>query len=266
MKSPLGKFPAKGSTKLLSLNNFVNPALADTVPKATNFWRRRSAFPLRTFGNDVYGDCTRASQALLMMRLERIETKSTPKITDEEVIRVYTDMSNRLYGGGDNGAFEIDALSEWRKPDLTFRDIKGRPLTIDAYTSIDFRDVNAVKSALWLSAAHGIKVCFNLPIAWQASNDVWDIPEGVQPIGNYLPGSWGGHSMTARDYDEKWVYLPSSWALPDGKISWRAFSIYCDEAYMVIDSLDTWRKKQGSLIDIPGLKDAVNSVSSMKIK
>lgn len=258
----LGKAPARSDHRLLQLAHFMDTV--KTPPKATNFWKHKTSFPLRSFGNRQYGDCTRASQALLSMRMERIETRRTPVISDEEVIRVYFEMSDRLYGGGDNGAFEIDALNEWRRPETTFRDNKGRPLTIDAYVRINQSDIVAVKNALWTAGAHGIKVCFNLPIAWEEKIDVWDIPEDQQPIGSYLPGSWGGHSMTAVDYDEKYVYLASSWDTPDIKIIWRAFAVYSDEAYLVIDSINAWKKKKS--IDILGIKKAVNAVSSLQIK
>jgi hypothetical protein len=267
----LGKAPALSMPKMLHLSSF-----ADTEkepPVATKFWTKRAKFPLRHFGNRRYGDCTRASQALLAMRMERIETRSTPVITDEEVIRVYKEATARYFYvdwdkdpvGADTGMFEVWALDDWRRPELTFKDTKGRPLTIDAYTRINQANIKEVKNALWLSGAHGIKVCFNLPLAWQSNpSGIWDIPEDQQPVGPYLPGSWGGHSMAAVDYDEKYVYLPSSWAFPDGKITWRAFLIYCDEAYMVIDSIDAWKKKKA--IDVMGIKKAVNLVSSYQIK
>lgn len=262
----LGKAPAKSEEKLLHLVNFMKAT--KEPPVKTNFWPKRSAFPRRSFGNLILGDCTRAKQAIAAMRMERIEVKQTPKITDEEVIRVYTDMENRLYGGGDNGAFEIDALNEWRRPETTFKDTKGRPLTIDAFISVDQRNLTAWKLAMATAGAHGLAVCFNLPLAWSSiSSKFWDIPDGKRPIGIYLPGSWGGHSMWAIDYDEKGVYLESTWEEPVGLITWRAFAAYCDESYLVIDSLDSWRKKASAKnLNLKGIKEAVNDVSSFKIK
>jgi hypothetical protein len=261
----LGKAPARSEPKLLQLASFMDTQ--KNPPKATNFWHKRSSFPLRSFGNRTYGDCTRASQALLSMRMERLETKRTPIITDEEVVRVYFEMSKRLYDGTDNGAFEIDALNEWRRPETTFHDSKGRPLTIDAYVRVNQADMTAVKNAIYTAGAHGIKVCFGLPLAWASVTDgIWDVPEGQMPIGEYLPNSWGGHSMTATDYDENYVYMPSSWATPDIKVTWRAFLMYADESYLVIDSIDSWKKKAGKIIDVMGIKKAVNHVSSYQIK
>lgn len=85
-----------------------------------------------------------------------------------------------------------------------------------------------------------------MPLAWAnlpMNNQTWDIPAGQQPIGKWRPYSYGGHSMSAAEgYDENWLYLDHTWQCPIGKISWRAFAIYCDESYMVIDSVNEWRK------------------------
>jgi hypothetical protein len=261
----IGKAPAKSHPLML---NFSNYAKADIIiPEKTSFWKNRTAFPIRHYGNTMYGDCTKASQAILATRMERIESRITIMITDEEIINNYLAMSQRLYGGGDNGAYEIDALSEWRKKDLTFRDVKGNPLTIDAFTRVNHGSIAEVKKAIFLGGAHGIKVCFNLPAAWQRTL-TWDIPVGQQPVGIYLPGTWGGHSMAAvRDYDKDWLYLDHTWNTPAGKISWRAFSIYCDEAYSVVDSISAWRKRLSNKeMNISKLVSDVNVVSSTKIK
>ena len=88
------------------------------------------------------------------------------------------------------------------------------------------------------------------------------------PIGRWLPGSWGGHSMWARDYDEAGIWLVHTWGMRDQRLTWRAAAIYLDEAHLVIDSFDYWRKKKPGadrLIDFKGLRKAVNRVSSRKI-
>lgn len=264
----LGRLPAKSDTRALMFSRFaIEPKV---LPVKTDFWPRRAAFPIRSFGNRTYGCCTRAKQAIAAMRMERLETRRTPVITDEEVIRVYVDMSNRLYGGGDNGAYETDALSEWRKPDLTFRDTKGRPLTIDAYLRINAADHQELRSSLVTAAAHGIEFCINLPLAFQTMDPPqdWDVPEGQPLIGQWLPGSWGGHSMHGRDYDEIGIWSPGTWEQPDQRITWRAVAAYVDEAHFVIDSFDYWRtQKPGAkkLLDFAGIKKAVNAISSQKI-
>lgn len=266
-KKRLGKSPAKSHPLMLSFSDYTTDKIP---PPSTNFWHKKTSFEPRTYGNTEYGDCTRASQAVFITHMERLESRRTIKITDDEVIKRYMDMTSRLYGGGDTGGFELDALNEWRNPDLTIRDVKGHPYTIDAYTRINQANIEEVKRAIYFSGSHGIKACFSLPLAFQENTDVWDIPEGQQPIGEYLAGSWGGHSTcSARDFDKDWLYFNHTWGVPDGKISWRAFSIYCDEAYSVIDSVDSWRKKIAAAkisFDLPKLISDVNNVSPIKIK
>lgn len=265
----LGKLPAKSSMKALLFDDFLKKADV-AVPTKYDFWKGRAAFPLRTFGNTENGCCTIASQAIAAMRMERLETRQTPKITDDEVLRVYYALTERLYGGGDQGAYETDALSNWRNADLTFRDTKGRPLTIDAYTRINHFDHAAVKRAFFITGGKGIKLCFNLPAAWarRTPPDPWDIPEGQALIGEYLPGSWGGHSMHAPSrYNASGFWINHTWGMADQFVTWRAAAIYMDEVHFVIDSIDTWRKtKAAKAINFKKLVDAVNEVSSIKIK
>lgn len=240
------------------------------VPVRTKFWTRRAPFPIRSFGNTLMGNCTRAKQAIAAMRMERIEVRQTPKIDDSEPIRVYREMSDRLYGGGDNGAYETDALSEWRKPEYTFKDTKGRALTIDAYLRINPFDHLELKASMFAAGAHGLPVCLNLPLAWQFAEppEDWDIPSDWRTKSAYLPGSWGGHSMWAFEYDEIGVWIDHTWELPPQRITWPAAAIYLDEAHLVIDSMDYWRTKKpeaAKYLDLPGIRSAVNKVSSRKI-
>lgn len=261
----LGKGKPKTSLKQLFLQTFLKPKAEIVLPKATNFWRKRKGFPLNTWGNTDAGCCTRAKQALAHCRMERLEQRRTIEITTEEVLRVYYNMTSRLYGGGDTGAYEVDALSEWRKPDLTFKDTKGRPLTIDAFVAVNHRNIEEIKKGIYLSGAHGMAVCFNLPEAWSDTYR-WDIPENQLPTGKYEPGGWGGHSMWALDYTEEGVIIGHTWGVPDGLVTWRGMAQYCDEAYLVIDSVNAWKKKRGKIINVDALKSAVNEVSAQKIK
>jgi hypothetical protein len=197
-------------------------------------------------------------------------------ISTDEVLRVYYQMTADLYGGGDTGAYETDALSRWRKPDLTFKDTNGRPHTIDAFLKINHTDANEVKRAIALSGVHGIKACFSLPWAWATVDvtAVWDIPSDKHAlIGDWMPNSWGGHSTFVTDYDSFGPRIAHTWY--DGgreihyglqKVSWRGFLAYCDEIYIVIDSVNSW-KRQGLLDNktAGAIVEAVNSVSDQKI-
>lgn len=248
------------------------------VPRSVTYWKSKPELPKRTFGNDAMGDCTRAKQAYAAIRMERIEQKGkTIEITDDEIVRVYVDMSNRLYGGGDNGAYEEDALNEWRKPDTTFRDTTGNPYTIDGFLKINQAKQDELRAAMALAQARGIAICLNLPEAYSELNppDVWGVPLKGEPLtGKWLPGSWGGHSMwSLGDFDSEGAWLDDTWAFGPRKISWDGLAAYCDEAHMVIDSVDLWRKKQAAVQTITAVEfkvkefvGAVNEVSTTKIK
>lgn len=259
----LGRLPLKTTRKALQFSDFFKYV---NLPKATRYWSRKTPLAKRTFGNDQYGDCTIASQAYATIRMERIEQKRTISIDDAEIVRTYLAMSDRLYGGGDNGAYEDDALNNWRNPETTFKDTYGKPYTIDAYLRINALNPSEVKAGIALSGAHGIKVCFNLPVAFQ-NMDRWDVPEGQALVGPWMPGSWGGHSMFAHDYDEDDETVDDTWAHGPRRVSWRAVAAYMDEAHMVIDSIDEWRthadkKTKAALGDVA---DAVNAVSSIPV-
>lgn len=264
----LGRLPTKSDTRALLFNRYAD--LPKTLPKATNFWRRRAPFTPRSFGNLLYGSCTRSKQAIAARRFERLEVRRTPTISDDEIVRVYVEMSNRLYGGGDNGAYETDALNEWRNPETTFRDTQGRALTIDAYVRLNPYDHEEIKTALWASEGHGLAFCINLPWAFSRIRPPhdWAVPAGQLMVGEWMPGSWGGHSMWLYDYDEIGLLFDHTWELEPQRITWDAASKYIDEVHLVIDSLDYWRKQKARAkkwLDLAKITTDVNKVSSLKI-
>jgi hypothetical protein len=161
----------------------------------------------------------------------------------------------------------MDALDCWRRPEHTFRDTAGRPLTIDAYVRVHPSDQEELRNAIWTAQSHGVYVGVNLP---QAFSDLepprkWDVPKGQPLVGKYLAGSWGGHAMWARDYDEQGLWLVHTWGLRDQLMTWAAVAAYMDEAYIVIDSVDAWRRRRRAL-RLDAIRRAVNRVSSQKIR
>jgi hypothetical protein len=265
----LGRLPMKSTMKALQFADFFQFV---QLPKAQTYWRKKPALPLRTFGNTQYGCCTRAKQAVAALRMERLEQRGkTIDITDAEVIRVYQDMSNRLYGGGDNGAYEDDALKEWRNPDTTFRDVDGHPYSIDAYLRLNAKNVNELKAGLALAGAKGIAICMDLPRAFASIDPPtpWGLPAaGVPLVGDLVPGSWGGHSMWCNGFTKDGLIVDDTWAMPNRLITWDAVAAYLDEAHLVIDSIDAWRKKAISRKGrqaLGDIVDAVNAVSAIRI-
>lgn len=268
LQRKLGKVNAvKGSMKTLHLSSYAKAPLI--IPEVYDYYKNKKPIPIQDWGNNDNGDCTIASQGEGAQFMERQEQRKTVVIPKENIIETYYNMVERVYGvREDSGAYELDALNNWRNPDYTFKDSKGRPFTIDAYTKVNHSNISEVKKALYLSGAKGIKVCFALPWAWANSLDnVWDIPEGQKLTGDWTPYSWGGHSMwVISKWNKDWLWVPSSWNMPMGKISWRAFAIYADEAYMVVDSVNQWKKRLDKKdFNLSKLVSDVNMVSDIKI-
>lgn len=264
----LGRLPSKSSRKALMFSDFAKFL---KLPASQTYWSSKKPIPQRSYGNTEHGCCTRAKQAVAQTRMERLEQKKTITITDDEVIRVYYEMTERLYGGGDTGAYETDALDCWRNPEQTFRDNDGHQYTIDAYLRLNPANLDEVKAALALSGAKGIAFCMNLPAAFADIRPPkpWAIPEGQALIGKWMPGSWGGHSLNANGYTKEGVITDHTWDMANQIITWDAWATYCDEAHVVIDSLNAWKKRlKGSPVaklNLADVRDAVNAVSSVRI-
>jgi len=270
----LGRIAPKATPKALHLRQFLEMENL-SPPKATNFWRKRAPFKPGSWGNRVEGCCTIAKQVNMFRRFERLELRQTVSVDPNEVHRVYREMTSELYGGGDTGAYETDALDRSRRPEKCLHTPSGHPLLIDAYVRVDAWDQVAVRSAMSTAAGKGLAVCLNLPAAWASSPEtgVWDLPSGTSATGRYEPGSWGGHSMWTFDYDEVGPWLDHTWDRPSQQITWGAAAVYMDECHLVVDSVDEWRQKKKAepasdlgYLDLDLLVEAVNDVSSQKIK
>lgn len=275
----LGRLPRISDTRALLYHRFASPRKA--LPEVYDFWAKRAPFPLVSFGNMSYGDCTRAKQAVAMLRMERIETRRTPTIDPAEVVRAYFEMTYRRYGvgipggqpsyEGDVGAYETDALSDWRNPDTAFPDTHGRKLVIDAYLRVNSADHLEMRNAVYTAGSHGIAICINLPAAFESLDPpaMWDIPDGQALTGPWVPGSWGGHSMWATGYNRDGFIIQHTWERPAQVLTYRAAAKYLDEAHLVIDKADYWRQHMPEakrLLDWAGIKKAVNAVSATKLQ
>ena len=207
----------------------------------------------------------------MFRRFERLEMKQTIKVEESMVHKRYREMTDVLYGGGDTGAYETDALDRSRREETCLYSIHNRPLLIDAYIRVDPWDHRAVRHAMHMAAGKGIAICINLPAAFASIRPPkpWDVPADQPPVGVWAPGSWGGHSMWAFEYDERGIWLEHTWDLPAQLLTWRAAGFYMDEAHIVIDRVNEWRQRKEvreSNFNMDDVVSAVNAVSSQKIK
>lgn len=223
----LGKQPFKFDKRTAKMADFVDPSIR--APVKFDFDKGRSAFPHNMWGNDEYGDCVLADQMNHLLRFERTETRHTLKAKDEDVISQYL----KLTGGKDEGLVMLDSFNWWRHSGWN---IKGKNYTIDGFGGLPPADQQKLKLACYL--LHGIDFGFSLPISAQRQTreGYWDVVEG--PEGE--PGSWGGHAVYCKRYDADNFYV-ITWGT-EIRVTNAFVAQYCDEAWAVVDSLDTWRK------------------------
>jgi hypothetical protein len=116
-------------------------------------------------------------------------------------------------------------------------------------------------------------VCLNLPWAWAnilPPHD-WDVPADDDPSlrsAMWQPGTWGGHSILLDEYDEVGPWVPHTWSLSPyrQRITWRGLAWYCDEAHLILDSVNQWKQERRlPSRTLDAIVDAINSVSSQKV-
>ena len=263
LETPVIKKLGKERKKDDARNLMAARYLASEFPASYDWQKRRRLLPARTFGNTSYGDCTLASQANALMRFERMEQRRTVVIPDQTVIQNYLEMT----GGEDSGWYELEALKRWRTTGFNTR--ADRKYTIDGFAEINPRNIDEMKAAIYQFKV--VKVCFGLPWAWSAidppgyasassTEGPWDIGEGP----DYEAYSWGGHSMMTDWYDDIGLYAVHTWyegAKPARQlVTWAAVQAYCDEAYSVVDSFNSWRKK--AIFDVAAMEQDVREVTA----
>jgi len=212
----LGKLPPKFDARTLRLAHYIEKRKLPKVPKTHNLSRKTlKAFPdLGMMNNDRLGCCTIAGLA------HAEQTWSTyggnpRRPTDEQIVEAY----NRINGGEDSGAFMIDALKMARTVG-----VGGNP--IYGFVSVHPYDHDQVRTALFLFG--GLYVGAGLPYSAQ-DQKVWDIGDGP----SFAPGSWGGHTFNAVDFDAKGLTIVTWGALQ--RMTWAFWDRYVDECYAVLE-------------------------------
>lgn len=241
----LGKLPARRDSRTIRLARFFSRL--PPIPKSYRFELRYPGLPTPMFANDRYGDCVIAGRAHQTLRLERVETGKTIRITTRDVLTEYWNET----GGEDRdtGLVMLDSLKAWRDPGWL---VGKRTYTIDAFGSINPRDGADVRAAVFL--LNGIQVGLFLPIsAKKQMGKVWEVVKG--PTG--WAGTWGGHCVTISSYDEVGP-ICVTWGEYQ-RMTWAFFARYCDENYGVVDSLNKWTKQPG--IDVAKLKRYLDEIT-----
>jgi hypothetical protein len=186
--------------------------------------------------NDRVGCCVAADQGHTFV--ERYANNygyaNTTVPTDDEILTFYGQISD--WPRRDTGAVISDALKRRVSSGLV---IRGVPHKIDAYAAIQPGDVVNLKRGVYYFGC--VHLGLNLPQAAMTlfqQGKPWDIPStpGWRPVGQWAPGSLGGHDVPVMAYDPSWTTVVT-WAKTQG-MSWRFLSVYCDEAWASLASFE----------------------------
>ena len=131
----------------------------------------------------------------------------------------------------------LDSLKLWRTAGWI---AARRRLRITAFAQIDQHNQEEVKNAVFMDL--GIGLGLSLPLTAQtqiAQNKPWDVMKGPRAI----PNSWGGHYVYVNAYDDNGLECVT-WGRKQ-KMTWAFVEKYCDEAYAIIDAINTQKKRRG---------------------
>ncbi len=160
------------------------------TPVATEDWTTKVGTDWGMMGNDTTGNCTGASVGHIIE--EQTSQFGTPVVaTTQQVLDFYSAYSGYVPGkpDTDHGATCQQALNYWMAHGL----IGYKP---EAYMAVDLTNEVEVQQAIEVFG--NIYVGIDLPAAIQNltnHGDVWDIP-----VGQWKPGSWGGHAIPLLGY------------------------------------------------------------------
>jgi hypothetical protein len=246
----LGKQEHKYDARTLRLAAYIQPDIR--VPAAYDFDKGKTMLPIVPWGNNVWGNSVIAGEANHLLRLERMEQRRTIRMTADMVISRYKKLSGaeKPQDEKDIGLNVLDAMRDWRENG--FR-VNNQNFKIAAYGELEPSDDNQLRAASY--TLHGIHFGFWLPRAVEREITVWDWNGETGP--DWQPGSWGGHLVYSKAYNRD-GHEVLSW----GKkifVTNNFIEHYCDEAWAVVDSLDSWRVKQ--VLDVDKLVETLSEIS-----
>lgn len=255
-KVKLGKKGYKHDDRTLKLAEFFKlPDLR--LPAAFDFDTGRKTIPNRMWGNDQYGDCVIAGESNQLLRLERVEAWTTIPLTDNDAITRYKSLTGCRQPGdqNDTGLVILDSLHNWRNVGyLTY--YKGHNFQIDAYGELDPNDHDQIKFAIYL--LHGVQWGIALPVAAQAMIRDGKLDYNGETGPDWEPGSWGGHCVYSKAYTENGVKI-LTWDM-EIEMTWNFIHKFVDEAWGVVDSLDSWRKT--GHLDVQAMEAKLNEITT----
>ena len=203
------------------------------LPAEYDFDVVHHGIPTPMFGNDQYGDCVIAGRAHQTLRFEKAEQNKLIAISDKDVLHEYFGET----GGADSGLVVLDSLKKWRSKGWL---AAKRRYRIKAFAQIDQGKRSEVKRAVFMDI--GVGLGFSLPDAALTqfyAGKPWAVVSGKAG----QPNPRNGHYVYVPGYTKSGPVCVT-WGRKQ-QMSWAFLVKYCDEAYAVIDAIDTAKKKRG---------------------
>jgi hypothetical protein len=242
----LGKAPARRDKRNLKFAAILRTPVA--LPDEYDFDVLHLGVPTPMFGNDRYGDCVIAGRAHQTLRFELMEQQELISISENDVVNEYFKET----GGPDEGLVVLSSLKSWRSQGwLAAR----RRYKIKAFAEINPTEHEEIKRAAYMDIGSGLGL--SLPKTAQAqfaAGKPWDVVEGP----GSAPNSWGGHYVYISGYTTKGPVCVT-WGQKH-QITWAFMDKYCDEAYAIIDDLNTPKSRRG--LDVRKIQNFLASLSN----
>lgn len=233
----LGKLKHVFDERTLSLARLLAPPPM-AVPHVYDVDTGRKPMVFGIWGNNRFGDCVYVTRGNHLVRLERLDTRRTVPITEEMIVGDYMAHTGCQSPGdaNDTGYEMIVSLREWRAGWHLPVYKKGMTFPISAFGALS-SDHSVLRTAAFLLG--GIELGIWLPLSAADQIDAgqqWDVADG--PRGE--PGSWGGHAVYVKHYDEGGM-----WCVTWGREQYMTNAFidkYADEHWAVVDKIESHSK------------------------
>jgi hypothetical protein len=220
-----GKAPAKHDDRTLRLADVT--LAADPLPEEYDFDDKHQ-IPTPTYLNPPLNNCVIAGRAHQTLRFEMVEQGVLIDITEKDVRREFEKQT----GGANNDIEVLDSLKLWRTRGW---EAAGQNFKIKAFAEIDSADHQHMQRMICIDI--GVGLGFFLPesaIAEFKAGKPWETT--VEKAANH------GHYVYVPGYTKEGPVCVT-WGRKQ-QMSWAFVDKYCDEAYAIIDAIDTPEKKR----------------------
>ena len=225
-----GKMPAKRDDRNLKLSAILKAPVS--LPKEYDFDVNNNGIPTPMFANDVYGCCVLAGRAHQTLRFEKAEQGVVLSISDKEVVKEYLKESD----GEDNGLVVLDSLKLWRKRGWK---AASKSYKIRAFAEIDPAKKDELKRTVFMDIGAGLGLTLpDAAVSQFHAGKPWEVVKGP----GSRPNKRNGHYVYVPGYT-KTGPVCVTWGRKQ-QMSWAFLEKYCDEAYAIIDEVNTKKKKR----------------------